>query len=271
MPAADARIRSGRGRHFKFRRGSHLYRSSQREISRPRHPHRYVAPRREWTGRNDVYVWYPHTNSVELNGRLTNRGKKAIRHLTGPYPLSIPLDLPLGQLPRMTTVYGGRPFDAEYPPRAYRVTETDGVYSMFGGHYDGRSTYSEMPYIVVTDADESGGLFAALEWPCNWTLDVRSEVVGGKRHVPLVFRIAGTDFTLNPGQSVPIPRACLGFFRGDAVDGSNALRRHITENIRRDNSPPPVFYNHFFGMRRDWTVEDHLYEARVYAELGRPA
>ncbi|MDP7743610.1 MAG: alpha-galactosidase, partial [Lentisphaeria bacterium] len=68
--------------------------------------------------------------------------------------------------------------------------------------------------------------------------------------------------------SVPIPRACLGFFRGDAVDGSNALRRHINENVRRDDSPPPVFYNHFFGMRRDWTVEDHLYEARVYAELG---
>jgi hypothetical protein len=213
------------------------------------------------------YIEHAADAIVEISGRVFNRGRRALKHVTGPGGPAFTLALNRNDNVRMTTVYGGTPTDGEYPPQGYRVMETDGVRFLYGGHEGGRSTDTEMPYAIITDSSESCGVFCALEWPCSWTFHVCNFFEAGKRHVPVQCHIACADLTLKPGQSLPIPRGHVGFFKGDAVAGSNALRRHIVDRLR-PQTLPPVFYNHYFGLRRDWTVEDQIREANIYAELG---
>jgi hypothetical protein len=213
------------------------------------------------------FIEHRDTATLEISGRIYNRSRKSIQHVHGPVSLCFTLAIGKNDTVRMTSVYGGGPTDGDYPPQAYKLTETDGVRFLFGGHEGGRSTETEMPYVIFTDETESSGLFCALEWPASWTIDVRNVVAGGKRMIPVVIKVGGCDLTLEPGESIPIPRAHIGFFVGDAVAGSNALRRHIVEHLRPPTLPP-VFYNHYFGLPRDWTVEDQFREADIYAELG---
>ena len=216
------------------------------------------------------YVHYSDTNVLEISGRITNRGGKTIKHVKGPIPLSFTLEVPPDGTPRTTTVYGGTPTDGDYPPRAYVVSETDSVRIMEGGRRGGRSTDTEMPYMIMTDPAETCGLFLALEWPGSWRIAVFNRAQGNRRMIPCYAEVACTDFTMRPGDSISLPKANIGFFRGNAIAGSNALRRHILHHVHPGGPAfePPVFYNHFFGLRRDWTVKDQMKEARIYSELG---
>ena len=216
------------------------------------------------------YVYYSDSNVLEMSGSLTNRGRKTIKHVKGPIPLSFALDVSQDGTPRTTTVYGGAPTDGDYPPKAYAVSETDGVRILEGGREGGRSTDSEMPYMIMTDPGETCGLFFVLEWPGSWRIVAFNHAKGNRRVIACYAEVACTDFSMQPGDSIDIPRANLGFFRGNAIAGSNALRRHIRKHVHPGGPSfaPPVFYNHYFGLRRDWTVRDQIAEARKYAQLG---
>lgn len=218
-----------------------------------------------------TYVEFSKSNTLQISGRLCNRGRKTIKHIVGPISLRFDLALPLSEMPRMTTVHGGSPCCADYPPRAYRVNETDGVRIFSGGQNHGQSTEDDMPFMIITDQAEQHGLFCALEWPAVWEFFVLNFIEDKQRRIKTTIKIDHTNLTLRPGQSIGIPRIHLGFFKGDAVDGSNAVRRHFTRNLRGGDRPldvPPVFYNHFFGMSKDWTIEDQIREADSYADLG---
>jgi alpha-galactosidase len=99
----------------------------------------------------------------------------------------------------------------------------------------------------------------------------------GARRLGLYAHPAWVDLDLQPGESVVLPRAVLGFFSGDEMAGSNALRRHVVRHVMRpvagtSAAPapplPPVYYNHWYGFWNDWTLEDLRAEAEAYADLG---
>ena len=98
-----------------------------------------------------TYAQFPKSNALQISGRLFNRGRKTIKHIIGPIPLRFDIALPISEMLRMTTVYGGAHCCGDYPPRAYRVNETEGVRIFSGGQEYGQSTEGEMPYMIVTD------------------------------------------------------------------------------------------------------------------------
>ncbi len=214
-----------------------------------------------------AYEYFADTGVLEIEGRFFNRGSEVIRDVSGPFSLMVSFDLKDIGTPRMTTIYGGGPTDGCFPPPAYKLTETDGGRSLIGGRESGRSTDSVAPYAIVTDPEEQHGYFVAYEWPCRWILSA-----GGTR---LLVHVSYTGFDLAPGESVYMPKADIGFFDGDAVAGTNALRRHIVENVIRlipdVQKVPPVFYNTYWAASEGTGIDNIDYlmqEARVYAELG---
>ena len=214
-----------------------------------------------------LYDYFTDTGVFEIEGRLFNRGETTIEDVNGPFSLMLTFDLKAIGTPRMTTIHGGGPTDGCFPPPAYRLTETDGLRSLIGGRESGRSTETVAPYIIVTDAVERHGVFVVYEWPCRWII-----CAGVGR---ILAHVAYTGFDLGPGESVCMPKAGLGFFSGDAVAGSNALRRHVAEHVRRPirggSMLPAVFYNTYWAARDGTGFIDPAElrrEAEVYGELG---
>ena len=213
------------------------------------------------------YRRIPRTNTLELDGRIFNRSGQTIRNVNGPFPLCLSFDgAGLGQ-PRMLTVHGGGPTDACVPPPAFAVTETSGLRSLIGGREGGRSTETVMPYALVADEAGTCGLFLALEWPCRWIFCFGASA----GRLNLLAHVAYTGFDLAPGESIPLPKVDLGFYSGDFSGGTNALRRHVAADVRRNAALPPVFYNHYYGFGGGEGAPSSAIlrrEAEVYAELG---
>jgi alpha-galactosidase len=214
------------------------------------------------------YHYFMDTQALEIEGRLHNRGQQVITNMSGPFSLKLDFDLQAIGTPRMTSVYGGAPTAGYFPPPAYQVTETDGMRSLIGGRESGRSTEGVAPYAIVTDPAAQYGFFVAYEWPCRWILCAGAS---GK----LLAHVSYTGFDLAPGESVCLPKALIGFFDGDAVAGSNALRRHVVKHVLRPipdvPALPPVFYNTYWAASDGTGIDDIAYlqqEAEVYAELG---
>ncbi len=213
------------------------------------------------------YEYFTNTNVLEIEGRLFNRGNDVIKDVSGPFSLVLNFDLQAIGTPRMTSIYGGGPTDGCFPPPAYKLTATDGLRSLIGGRESGRSTDSVAPYVIITDPAERHGFFVAYEWPCRWIVCAD----GGR----ILAHVSYTGFDLAPGESAYMPKADIGFFEGDAVAGSNALRKHVVDNVIRPvpNIPkvPPVFYNTYWAASDGTGIDDIAYlqqEAKVYAELG---
>jgi len=229
------------------------------------------------------YTAFRDTSVLELEGRMTNRGKKTIKGFRGPFPLFLTCDLRGMGLPRVTTVHGGASTDGCYPPPSYRVSETDltphGGLTLIGGRESGRSTEGPMPYLILTDPQTGSGMWVVLEWPCRWIMNVSvGEDTRGHRELSLYAHPGWICTDLKPGESVVIPKVDIGFFQvsaraGDSVAGSNALRRHIVNHVMRPvegaSSLPPVFYNHWYGLNNaDFNETILRREADAYAELG---
>jgi len=160
----------------------------------------------------------------------------------------------------------------------YKVSQTDippfGKITLLGGRVEGKSTDAHMPYVIINDYENKNGFFFALEWPCKWIIQLAVQSNNrGNRILSCVAHVAWTNFDLVPGESVPIAKIDIGFFKGNSFEGSNALRKHIVKHIMRPIKGatllPPVFYNHWFGGLPDkWNISDLKREADIYSELG---
>jgi len=222
------------------------------------------------------YGAFADTGVVEMEGRLTNRSRRTIRGVTGPFSLFIQMDVRRFGVQRVTTVSGGGPTTGSYPPPAYRLGSCDiplgGGLDLMGGRESGRSTDSAMPYAIITDADGGQGFFVAYEWPCRWVMSISHRGEGNNPILEVFAHVGWTSFDLKPGESIYMPKVDIGFFDGDDVAGSNALRRHVVGHVIRpvDDGPhvPPVFYNTWGGPGNDLDAARLREEVDAYAELG---
>lgn len=218
------------------------------------------------------YHIYSDTEVIEWEGRVYNRGKHTVRDIK---PFSLFLDGYVydAGIPHITTVYGGASTSEAYPPPSYRVFEQDGAVELICGREGGRSTETFIPTLIVNDYSTGKGFFLAYEWPCRSIIQMGSRRISSKKMEMHIWAHPGwVMFDLKPGESIYLPRVNIGFFDGDGVSGSNALRRHIKRHILKpvkDGSPlPPVFYNHYFGWGNEFTEKDLKREADIYSELG---
>jgi len=99
----------------------------------------------------------------------------------------------------------------------------------------GRPSGGILPYFNV-DAENGGGVIVAVGWPGAWFAEYgRNE--GGE-----LTMTAGQEYTrlkLLPGEEIRTPLMALLFYRGDWLDGQNALRRWmIAHNLPRPGGQP---------------------------------
>jgi hypothetical protein len=222
------------------------------------------------------YSAFSETGVVEIEGRLTNRSRRTLRKVSGPISLCIQMDMRRLGGQHVTTVSGGGPTTPCYPPPSYRVNSCDiplgGNQMLIGGRYMGSSTDADSPYAIVTDTAGREGFWVAYEWPCKWYMSISHQGDAENPRLEVIAHVGWTSFDLKAGDSIYMPKIDLGFFKGDDVAGSNALRRHVTRNIIRpvDDKPhvPPVFYNSWAGPGGVFTEETLREEVDAYANLG---
>ncbi|MHB0857565.1 MAG: alpha-galactosidase [Anaerolineae bacterium] len=166
-----------------------------------------------------------------------------------------------------------------YPPLAYRTHEITHLASQswphraltLESHPLGRSSNQHLPLLISlasTDPD-SEGLFCGMEWSGAWYLRVGGTEDGGS---VLEAGIKVKGLRLEPGEALRMPDVHLGFFRGGAAAGTNALRRYLYEAVcptyQGKPTLPRVSYDHWFGIANALNHQKMCEEADRAAALG---
>jgi len=114
----------------------------------------------------------------------------------------------------------------------------------------------------------TAGLFIGMEWSGEWVIQMQA--VGDDRvRTALQFK---APLVLAAGDSYDLPPVHLGFFDGGFEEGTNALRRHIYEQVcpPYQGKPmlPRVSYDHWFGIENRNTIDFMKTQADRAAEMG---
>jgi hypothetical protein len=148
--------------------------------------------------------------SLDLRIDWRGRGAPTVHHMaTGPVRDGFP---PVAFAPRRTTLTGP----------AGTITLS--------------SAGRDLPMAVISDEAGRVGLFAGLEWPGDWALEIALR--DGRLH--LTAGPVGVDAGLLPGESVPLPPAFVGFYTGDHRAGADALRRFLRSRRGTAGTLPPA-------------------------------
>lgn len=121
----------------------------------------------------------------------------------------------------------------------------DGYFAI--GTHGGRSSDLHMPYMLITTADDSGGLWVALGWSGNWS--ARFVKPRGTANLHLTIQIEPCDLRLPAGTELQGPTMALGLYQGDAAVGYNALRSWLHSRMP---ALPTSDLSHF----NTWTAMD---------------
>ena len=202
-----------------------------------------------------------------IRGTLTNTSPTS-QLLTGIQLLS--LEFAVGRQDWVHYYAKGGVTDWWLPPQAYRTQVAyDLHHSLYvQSHGAGRSSNEDLPLLISVAEPLRAGLFFGMEWSGEWVLQMQA--VGDDRVR------AATQFkcplVVASGESVALPPVHLGFFAGGFDEGTNALRRHIYEQVcpRYDGKPtlPPVSYDHWFGIQNRNTLDFLKTQVDRAAELG---
>lgn len=162
--------------------------------------------------------------------------------------------------------------EKHYPPYAYTTREWSMSEEKFTieSESKGRSSNKHLPFLISTTHEEiSEGLFCGMEWSGAWYMNFERLENGTST---LVTGVKVNGIQLQPGETLRLPDVHLGFFRGGACEGTNALRRYLYENCcaeyQGEKMVPRVSYDHWFGINNNVTVELLKKEALRAAEIG---
>lgn len=219
-----------------------------------------------------VEVRVRHTERAAiLQATLTHHGDTPLSLGHFLQPLRLEFDHPAPAW-RHVFAHGGTA-EFFYPPEAFRTRDISGARQpiVLGSLPEGRSSKQYLPLILscLDCSPESAGLYCGMEWSGAW--EMRFEPAEGGRSVFSV-GIPVRDFTLEPGEGLELPAVHLGFFTGGPDGGTNALRRHLYEEIcpPYQGKPmlPRVSYDHWFGIDNQLSEDLLRRQADRAAALG---
>ncbi|MBO0790556.1 MAG: alpha-galactosidase [Ktedonobacteraceae bacterium] len=152
-------------------------------------------------------------------------------------PLQIALDGTLAPDPVIHTWRGGSmqtffPPDASTPQSHVLYPRTRAYYQ--GGHLSigtrgGRSSDQYMPYLLITTAEDKGGLWCAIGWSGHWSASFVKP--RGSVDLQLTVQIEPCDLRLPAGTELCGPSIALGLYEGDYASGCNALRSWLRSRM----------------------------------------
>ena len=167
---------------------------------------------------------------------------------------------------------GGGTAEHVYPPTAYRTFDCSRAPRLsVETHPLGRSSELHLPLLIslASTSADSEGLFCGLEWSGMWHFRWEGLTEGRSS---LAAGIGVKGLRLEPGEALTLPDVHLGFFSGGPAAGTNALRRHLYQNVcaryRGEPMIPRVSYAHWFGIANDFTDKLLLAEAERASRLG---
>ena len=209
--------------------------------------------------------------TVILSTLLENKGSAPISGLEVLEPLRIVFNSPPSRW-RHIHASGGTN-ENFYPPTAYTTHEQAGMERVFKIESDdeARSSNLHLPFLISLSsrAAEADGLFCGMEWSGAWQISFWKE---DEKRIGLSAGVKVDGLTLDPGEKLRLPDAHLGFFRGGAEAGTNALRKYLYERVcpAYQGKPvlPRVSYDHWFGIGNNLNLEVMKTQADRAAELG---
>jgi alpha-galactosidase len=206
-----------------------------------------------------------------IRGRLTNTGRAPVSGINLLEPLRIAFDIP-EQHWRHQYANGGTT-EQYYPPSAFRLHEWSCPRERLRieSHHRGNSSNLHLPILLscCSTAPDAEGFFCALEWSGTWYITFDS---GDGAQGIVSAGIGAANMVLEPGETLEMPAAHIGFFAGGPDGGTNALRRYLYEHVCPRYAGarvlPRVSYDHWFGIGNDLNVDILKRQADRAAELG---
>lgn len=209
--------------------------------------------------------------AVVVSGTLRNQGSAPVSGIDALEPLSLVFKNPASEWRHLFA--NGGTTEAFYPPTAYRTQEwTRGNQALhLESHPEGRSSNLHLPFLIslASRATDSEGLFCGIAWSGAWYMTFR-KVDEARACLSVGVEVRG--LALEPGEGLQLPDVHIGFFRGGAEAGTNALRRHLYERVcpayRGKPTLPRVSYDHWFGIGNSLNMDRMKEQAARAAQLG---
>ncbi|MBD3242573.1 MAG: hypothetical protein GF331_18430 [Chitinivibrionales bacterium] len=206
-----------------------------------------------------------------INASLGNVGDSAVSGIDVMEPLRLVFNRPEQQW-RHQYANGGFT-DSHYPPGPYALNEWSCATERLRmeSHHRGYSSNQHLPILMSLCSTDPGadGFFCALEWSGSWYITFEAENAQQSR---VSAGIPVHNLELQPGESLELPNAHIGFFSGGPDGGTNALRRYLYEHVcpRYDGEPvlPRVSYDHWFGIANDLNDDILRRQADRAAAIG---
>lgn len=160
--------------------------------------------------------------------------------------------------------------DEAIPPKTYSTQVTyDLRRSLYlQSHGAGRSSNEDLPLLISVAEPLGAGLFFGMEWSGEWHIRMRA-VGDDKVNLNCFFK---SPCPLAPSETIDLPPVHLGFFEGGFDEGTNALRRHIYEQVcpsyLGQPTLPRVSYDHWFGIENRNTIDFMKTQVDQAAEMG---
>jgi alpha-galactosidase len=229
----------------------------------------------------DGRLWRDSTNTFELQRQLQqtptglrihstirNISKQTAPRLTSLESLNVDFDLHHQQW--LNYSCKGGVTDWWVPPQAYKTNVSYGLERALylQSHGAGRSSNDDMPLMICVAEPLKSGFFFGMEWSGEWVMKMEQNKQGGVT-AAVFFK---SSLELEAGEEVELPIAHLGFFAGGFDEGTNAIRRHIYEQVCPSYMGKPtlskVSYDSWFGIMNGNNIEVMKKQADRAAELG---
>ncbi|MCW3058193.1 MAG: hypothetical protein JWQ02_14, partial [Capsulimonas sp.] len=130
------------------------------------------------------------------------------------------------------------------PPTEPGLTPTD--FEMIAG--GGRSSDNWMPYYNLQTGDS--GVVVAIGWSGQWSASITR---GYEDRIPLTAGLQKMHFSLAPGEEIRTPSIALVFWNGQAINGSNNLRKFIIDHhsprVDGKLQTPPLTHGAWGGVK----------------------
>jgi alpha-galactosidase len=203
-----------------------------------------------------------------IRSTVTNLSDTTVSPLIFMEPLS--LEFAVGRQDWVHYYAKGGVTDWWLPPTAYSTQVAyDLQHSLYlQSHGAGRSSNEDLPLLISVAEPLKAGLFFGMEWSGEWVIQMQA--VGDDRvRAAASFK---SPLRLEPGESFDLPPVHLGFFDGGFDEGTNALRRHIYEQVcppyQGKPTLPRISYDHWFGIHNRNTIDFMKTQADRAAEMG---